>query len=152
MFKQKEAAFNAITKFAEYSGQGPYTLSKSQREQVIDSLVSGFQAGQIEMGNQEILADEKALREYTSGLVSNWLRKDTRLNGGVKYTPKNPGSRVSDPTLKAMRELRSTLTDAADIAEVDAHIAARQAEIAKSKAPVIDFSVLPESLVSKFGN
>jgi hypothetical protein len=68
---------------------------------------------------------------------------------------KNPGSRVgsSDPTLKALRALRSTLTVESEIAEVDSHITARIAEIkpAKTKSTVaVDFSALPAELASKF--
>ena len=89
-----------------------------------------------------------------SGLQSNWLRKDTRLNGGMKYTAKNPGSRAgsSDPSLKAMIALLSTLTDESERAEVQSYIDAKRAEIAATKqAKVVDFSALPADLAKKFG-
>jgi len=59
------------------------------------------------------LADDAKLRSYCSGLQSNWLRKDTRLNGGVKYVAKNPGSRAGSTDPKALADaIRATnITD-----------------------------------------
>lgn len=146
MKRQKDATFDAITSVVEPNAEGKYEPTKDERATIIDDLVAGFAKGQIEMGNPAILADAKKLKEYVSGLVSNWLRKDPRLNGGTKYVPTNPGSRVSDPMISNMRKLRTTLSDPMDIAVVDAQIAKRQAELNASKVPTIDVSALPESL------
>jgi hypothetical protein len=145
---QREAVFQAVTAVVGHI-DGPVEPTREQRAQVNAILVEGFKSGTIELGREY---SESELKAYVSGLQSNWLRKDPRLNGGVKYQAKNPGSRAGsgDPQLKALRALRSTLTDPAEIAEVDGYIATRQAELAKHNAPTIDLSALPPELAAKF--
>jgi hypothetical protein len=149
---QKEAVYQAVLNVTGYNGDsGPCVPSKEQRAQINAILVEGFKAGSITL---ETTFDESDLKGYVSGLTSNWLRKDKRLNGGTSYIAKNPGSRAgsSDPSLKAMRGLMSTLSDPSEIAEVQKHIDARHKEIQFSKqaAVVIDYSVLPADLAAKF--
>jgi hypothetical protein len=147
---QKEAVFQAVKNVCG-DQEGAYTPSKEQRAQVNSILFEGFRSGNIELEREFSDSD---LKSYVSGLQSNWLRKDKRLNGNVSYVAKNPGSRAGsgDASLKAMRALRSTLTSETDIAEVDAHIATRLAEISvsKKKSVTIDFSALPADLAEKF--
>ena len=121
----------------------------AQRAQINAILFEGFRNGSIQLERE---FNDTELKAYVSGLQSNWLRKDTRLNGGTKYSAKNPGTRQGsgDAQLKAMRALLSTLTEESDKIEVQKHIDSRLAEIAKSKAPTIDFSVLPSDLAAKF--
>ena len=68
-------------------------------------------------------------------MLSNWLRKDKRLNGNVQYVAKNPGSRAgsTDPQIKAMRVLLSTQEDPTKRAEIQAFIDKRLAEIKPAK-------------------
>jgi hypothetical protein len=143
---QKEAVFVAITNICGVH-DGAYTPTKEQRAQVNMVLFQGFRSEKIELERQ---FDDAELKSYVSGLQSNWLRKDKRLNGGTAYIAKNPGSRTGsiDPQIKAMRTLQSTLTTEADIAEVQVHIDARLAEMKPKK--VIDLSALPEELRTKF--
>jgi len=155
---QKEAVFNAVTSVLSENnvevleGTDVNTLmTKEYRAQVNAILFEGFRGETIELDRQFTDSD---LKGYVSGLQSNWLRKDKRLNGGIAYVAKNPGSRVgsSDPSLKAMRTLLSTLTTDADKSEVqtaiDSRILAIQAS--KVKAVSIDYSVLPADLAAKF--
>lgn len=146
---QKEAVFQAVKNVC--GEQEVYTPSKEQRAQVNAILFEGFRSGTIELDREFTDSD---LKSYVSGLQSNWLRKDKRLNGNVSYVAKNPGSRAGsgDASLKAMRALLSTLTTEADKAEVQSHIDARIAEInaGKKKSVTIDFSALPADLASKF--
>lgn len=147
---QKEAVFAAICNVTGHTGEGQVSISKEQRGQVNAILFQGFRSGNIELDREYTDTDLKA---YVSGLQSNWLRKDTRLNGGVKYAAKNPGSRAgsADPQLKAMRALMSTLTSEEDRAEVQTAIDARISELAIVKqAKVVDFSALPADLAAKF--
>src|SRR5574343_459687 len=140
---QKEAVFQAVSNITGHNGDGPVVISKEQRAQVNAILFEGFRNGKIELDREFTDSD---LKGYVSGLQSNWLRKDTRLNGGMKYTAKNPGSRAgsSDPQLKAMRALLSTLTDESERAEVQGYIDAKVAEInATKQAKTVDFSALP---------
>jgi len=154
---QKEAVFTAVQNILAEDGMSinegeAVVLSKEQRAQVNGILFEGFKGETIELSKP--YATDAKLRGFISGLQSNWLRKDKRLNGGITYVSKNPGSRAGsgDASLKAMRTLLNTLTDAADRAEVQAHIDARLAEIASSKVKsvTIDYSVLPADLQAKF--
>jgi len=150
MMNQKEATYQAICNVTGHTGDGVLVISKEQRAQVNMILFEGFRAGTIQLDRE---FSDAELKGYVSGLQSNWIRKDGRLNGGVKYTAKNPGSRAGsgDPQLKAMRTLLSTLTTDADKSEVQGYIDARIAEITVAKQEVIDFSALPADLAAKFG-
>ncbi len=152
---QKEAVHSAVTVVLSENGisitEGEDVsslLTREFRAQVTAILVEGFNSGSIVL--DKTFSTEAALRTYCSGLTSNWLRKDKRLNGGTKYEAKNPGSRVgsSDASLKAMRLLLNTKTDAADKAEIQAFIDARVDEIKASRKPtkVIDLSAIPAEL------
>jgi hypothetical protein len=155
---QKEAVFSAITNVLSENGitveegtnVGPL-MTRELRSQVNQILVEGFRNGTIELDRE---FNDSDLKAYVSGLQSNWIRKDKRLNGNVSYVAKNPGSRAGsgDPQLKAMRALLSTLTTEEEKAEVQSYIDARVKEIGASKAKTvsIDFSALPSDLASKF--
>jgi hypothetical protein len=148
--KQKDAVYQAVINVTGYTGEGACHPSKEQRAQINMILFEGFKSETIEM---DTVKSDSDLKGYVSGLTSNWLRKDGRLNGGVKYEAKNPGSRAgsADPQLKAMRTLLSTLTTPEEKAEVQSYIDARIAEIAAVKqATIVDFSALPADLQAKF--
>jgi hypothetical protein len=153
---QKEAVFTAVVNVLAQEGisivEGQaVAMTKELRAQVNNILFEGFRNETIEL--DKVFSDSE-LKGYVSGLQSNWLRKDKRLNGGIQYIAKNPGSRAGsgDPALKAMRTLMSTLASAEDKAEVQTHIDARLSEIQASKAKTvtIDYSVLPADLAAKF--
>jgi hypothetical protein len=146
---QKEAVYQAVTNVCG-EVDGAYTPTKEQRAQVNQILFEGFRAGKIELDREYT---DSELKAYVSGLQSNWLRKDKRLNGNITYVAKNPGSRQGsgDPALKAMKALLSTLTpNTPDYMEVQAEIDKRQSEIQASKVKTIDMSALPEHLKIKF--
>lgn len=138
---QKEAVFSATTSVLSEAGitinEGDNVsslLNRELRAQITSILVEGFNSKKIAL--EKSFTDEADLRTYCSGLTSNWLRKDKRLNGGMNYVAKNPGSRTgsSDPQIKAMRLLLSTKTDPAEIAEIQAFIDSRVAVVAPKKA------------------
>ena len=140
--KQKDAVFSAVTSVLGEAGitvaEGDNFanhLTREFRAQVTNILVEGFARGTISLDKS--FEDEAALRTYCSGLTSNWLRKDPRLNGGVKYVAKNPGSRVgsTDPQLKAMRALLATRTDLndEDRAEIQTMIDKRVTEVRSTR-------------------
>ena len=152
---QKEAVFSAVTSVLNEAGVSVNEgenfathLTREYRSQVTAILVEGFKSGSIAL--DKTFEDDAALRTYCSGLTSNWLRKDTRLNGGMKYVAKNPGSRVgsSDPQLKAMRVLLSTQEDPAKRAEIQSFIDARVSSIKASRKPAKTFNAadLPAEL------
>lgn len=147
---QKEAVFQAVCNVTGHTGDGKVEISKEQRAQVNAILFEGFKAGKIELDREYTDSD---LKGYVSGLQSNWLRKDKRLNGGIKYEAKNPGSRAGsgDPMIQNLKKLLSTLTTESDKAEVQGYIDARQAEInATKQAATVDFSALPADLQAKY--
>ena len=134
-------------------------MTKEHRAQVNTILAFGFTSGSIELkdteSNRTKLSDPSEMKEYVSCLQSNWLNKDTRLNGGVDHEIKNPGSRAGtgDSQLKALRTLLAISHDPIDKAELQGYIEARVAEIAleKPKATAkIDFSSLPAELQAKY--
>jgi hypothetical protein len=140
--KQKEAVFSAVTSVLSEAGVSVTEgdnfaahLNRELRAQVTNILVEGFKSGTISL--DKAYETEAELRTYASGVTSNWLRKDTRMNGGVKYAAKNPGSRVgsTDPQLKAMRTLLATRTDLSDSdrAEIQGFIDKRVSEVRSSK-------------------
>lgn len=131
---------------------GLVELSKEQRKEVIGLVTSSIMNGETEFSDEARTKYDTTdkVKTYTNGLVSNWLRKDVRLNGGDKYVAKNPGSRAGsgDEVLKNLKALKSTLTDVEHVAAVDDEIAKRTAELAtaKAKTVAIDESKIPESL------
>jgi len=129
---QKEAVFSAVTNVCGHI-DGAYEPTKEQRASVNQILFEGFMSGTIEYTGE--LPDASKLKGYVSGLQSNWLRKDKRLNGNVQYVAKNPGSRAgsTDPQIKAMRVLLSTQEDPTKRAEIESFISRRLAEIKPAK-------------------
>lgn len=146
MMTQKEAVFQAVTNTCEPSDSGAFTPTKEERATINAILAEGFTQGKISYDGEVPTGSE--LKSYVSGLQSNWLRKDKRLNGGVAYQAKNPGSRAGsgDVQIKAMRQLLSVQTDEVKKAEIQAFIDKRLAEIKPSKSVAIDASALPEEL------
>lgn len=142
---QKEAVFMAVCSVVG-AFEGACVPTKEQRAQVNNILFESFREGKINYDGA--LPSDTKLKEYVSGLQSNWLRKDKRLNGNVKYTAKNPGSRAgsTDAGIKAMRLLLETQTDAVKRNEIQGYIDARLAEIKPTKSVEIDVSALPEAL------
>jgi hypothetical protein len=151
--KQNDAVFQAVcVVLGVDSFSSAVELTKDQRNTVISFVVEGIIGGSVDFSAEAKAKYDTAakVKSYTTGMVSNHLRKDKRLNGNTKYEIKNPGSRAGtgDQQLKAMKALRSTLTDADQLAEIDLAIEARQAEIKTSKTKAVEINVeaLPESL------
>lgn len=153
---QKQATYiaivNALTRagvaFSDGMDVGPH-MRKEVRAAASVELVAGFREGKIELERE---FDDTELKSYVSGLISNWVRKDKRLNGDTKYVPKNPGSRVgmTDSQLKALKQLLSTKSDPAERAEIQTFIDARVAELGASKAVAVNYDALPEALKAKY--
>lgn len=143
--KQKDAVFNAVSSVkgtTDFTSQ--VTLSKEERASVAQTIFTGIKNGTVAYGGD--VSNDTELTTYISGLVSNWLRKDTRLSGGTKYVAKNPGTRTGsgDESVKAMRALLSATTDETARAEIQTAIDARLTELKPKK--VINVAALPENL------
>lgn len=160
---QREAVYEAIQAVTgEESFSEAVELTKEQKQEVYGMITEGFRAGEIHFedtpANREKLANPSKLNAYVSGLVSNWMRKDTRLNGNTKYVAKNPGSRAgsTDPQLKALKALFTQFAGNEEKqSEIQRHIDARmsvvQAEKASKTLASIDLSVLPTDIIESLG-
>lgn len=156
--KQKEAVYTAIRSVLGEHGitidpgmNVSKVMTREHRAMVNAILLSGFKSGSIELDTQ--FTNDSELKAYISGLQSNWLRKDKRLNGNTKYVPKNQGVRAGsgDAQLKALRALLTTITNPVERADIQRHIDKRVADLATAKQKAdIDFSALPASLQKKY--
>lgn len=156
---QKEAVFAAVTtvmnqagiEFVEGTTVVKSVFSKEHRAQVNAILFEGFRAGRIEIDAEKSDSD---LKSYVSGLQSNWLNKDKRLNGGIQYAAKNPGSRagVTDPQVKALRGLLAQAESEEEKAEIQGYLDARLEAIGqgKKKTVQVNFDDLPPELKAKY--
>jgi hypothetical protein len=151
--KQNDAVFGAVCAvLGNDKFEQAVELTKEQRDTVVSIVVDGIVNGTVDFSAEaKAKYDTPAkVKSYTTGMVSNHLRKDKRLNGNIKYEIQKPGSRAGqgDDQLKAMRALRSKLSDPEQIALVDAEIAARTEAIraAKVKTVEINISSIPEHL------
>lgn len=144
---QKEAVFAAMCAvFGVSSFEAKVEPTKEQRAQVNAILFEGFRSGKVTYDGA--LPNDTDLKSYVSGLQSNWLRKDKRLNGNTTYVAKNPGSRAgsTDPQIRAMKLLLNTKTDPTERAEIQAFIDKRIAQVKPSKVVTINVDDLPEEL------
>jgi hypothetical protein len=148
---QRNAVFTAICNIRKQSEfDSPVVLTKDERGLVHQMVCEGFRNGTIEFeatpANQEKLASDSKLSAYVSGLISNWIRKDTRLNGGEKYEIKNPGSRAgqSDEQMKTLRALAKQFAGTDKEAVVHAQIEKRKSELAAAKSKSV--ALTPEQI------
>jgi hypothetical protein len=161
VLSQKEAVFQAITKVlneADVTFDGSTAakdiMTKEHRAQVNQILFDSFRSGAIILDCEK---NDKELKAYVSGLQTNWLNKDKRLNGNVIFATKNPGSRAGsgDAQLKALRALLSRTENESEKAEIQGYIDDRLSKLEEEKkktkkAVAIDFSALPEELQNKY--
>ena len=132
---QKDAVFSVVTSVIEDAGfnfevgkdDASSLLTKTLRTQINSELVRMFDNSEVDLSDEarSKLNDAASLRSYVSGLVSNWLRKDARLNGGT-----TTGKSISvDPQLRALRKLQSSQTDPSRRLEIQKFIDKRTAEL-----------------------
>lgn len=162
---QRAAVYSATTSvFADKGikfedGMDAKALINDELSGLINMIVcEGFKSGAIELkqtpSNAAKLADDKVLKKYVSGLISNWYLKDTRLNGNTKHEIKNPGSRSfnNDAQLVALRNLiKLQPKDSAELQGlVDERIAFLKAQQAPAQDIKVDYDALPESIRAKY--
>ena len=158
MKNQKEAVFSAVCSVLQQdSFDSAVELTREERAMVIEIVAQGFTSGTVEFSDSAKMKydSESKIKTYTSGLVSNWLRKDKRLNGNVQYQTGNPGSRVrsSDPILKNLKLFKLTLTEPEHIEAVDQEIEKRMEQIQaeRVKKVDVDLSLIPAELQDLIG-
>jgi len=131
-------------------------ITKAQVSEVVDLVTQSICEGLTDFSAQAKTKynTPKLVRTYVVGMVNNWHRKSKELNGGMVYTPKNPGSRQGqgDAELKELKLLRKALQERnakpEAIAKVDEAIQARLEVLGQAKAPTINLDLIPEHLRS----
>lgn len=152
---QKEAVFAAVTAYLEeqdktYRDDAAVELDREDRKTIIGMLSASMQEDGIELSEQKAskMTEEKDYRDYASNILNNWTRKDTRLNGGETYTPKNPGSRqgAGDQQIKELKNLLKLHPEqhAAIELAIDKRLSELAIERNKSKIAKVNFDLIPE--------
>ena len=146
---QKEAVYNAISEVKSFEDNDVVELTKDERATVRTMLVASFEADEI-----ELKSPQDDLKKYCSGLINNWLRKDTRMNGGSAYVTKNPGSRAGAgdamiKNLKLLKQKEGLTTE--EIAKIDSAIADRLAVIKPKVEKKVDLNEIPAELLASLG-
>ena len=153
--KQREAVYQAVMSVCDFEGKCEPT--KEERAQIINIVTQGIMSGDVDFSEaaHAKYSTEPEVKKYTSGLVSNWLRKDKRLNGGVQYVPANPGSRTGsqDPEIKNLKLLiKSGRLNEEQTEKVQARIDEKVAELRASKVEqAIDLDAIPAELREQLG-
>jgi len=142
-YNQKTAVYLAITAYLNEVGR-PFddgdklVLTQEDRKTITTMVVAFIETGDMEFTAKAKYNTPEKIRNYATGLISNWLRKDVRLTGGTKHTTKNPGSRIgqSDSLVKKLKALRKVLTIQKEIDKVDKEIETRIIELQREKASI----------------
>jgi len=125
-------------------------LTPDQKAKVRAIILEGLMTNKIEMTEQARAKHntEALMKTYVSGLVNNWIKKNPDFNCGVKYEPKNKGSRAGqgDEQIKALRQLLKQTTDPQATDEINKAISERLAEIRPQQVVTINVDALPEHL------
>lgn len=162
--KQSQAVINAIMsvlKLKEIENNFVRVHKDSdERKKIIDILEHGLRNGEIEMTDKsrakygKVKDGKDGFRGYASSLLSHNLKRNLKLNGGVKWTPDNPGSRTgsTDPQIKNLKILLTTPEIAESeerTAMVEAQIEKRTKELAAAKQVQPDLSCLDPDFLAK---
>jgi hypothetical protein len=157
---QREATFQAITTVLSNSGVSftsgedvKAVLTSEHKKKVRDILVTGLKDGSI-TSTQEFMSKmstDADLSKYTSGLISNWVKKDPRLNGNKKHQSGTAGSgstRVGngDSQVKELKKLLKASAGTDSEQEVADALNARLNELKVNKTSSAKKSINVESI------
>lgn len=156
---QKECVYQAVFQVIDLQDvDGAVKPSKDQLQEIYSLVAEKLSLGEANFSDEaktRYPTLESIRKEYVPGMVSNWLRKDVRLNGGEPYKTKNPGSRAGqgDEILRNLKALKSTLSDAEQVNAVQTEIDKRIAELAAAKSTkvTIDLDKIPAELRAQLG-
>jgi len=133
-YSQKAVVYEAISSFLQenerqFDAGDKVELSPEDRKTIVTMIVTAIETGEMEFSPEAATKHNtpEKMRNYSTGLLSNWLRKDKRLNGGAKHSIKNPGSRVGqdDEIIKSLKSLKKILTSKREVEIVEAEIQIR---------------------------
>lgn len=85
---QKDAVYTTVVNFKGTDFSVPCKLTDDEHAKVTQLLAEGFVAGTIKHRTPAKVSNIDAAKVYAKGLLSNWLRRDTRLAG----TPPAPAA------------------------------------------------------------
>jgi hypothetical protein len=96
MKSQKECVYESVINFFKENGikfsegQNAKDLIDTEGRKLIhNQILASFKSGAVSL---KIEMNDEELTKYIPALLSNHLRKDTRLNGGEKYEAAEPGN------------------------------------------------------------
>ena len=144
--RQGEFAKQVILSLIADGIEGEALISQATKK-----VADGIMDGACEHKSAEVKTNEKLATSYARALVKDRLKKDSDLNGGVKYEPATRrGPITKDPELKKLKGVLKALehhsADSNVIDAVKAKIAEKEAEIAASKANVPSMEEALETL------
>lgn len=150
MKQQKEAVYGAV---CEVLNKTTFTekvqLNADQRKLVVELIAKGLEQGEITLSDkarQKHDTLEKLQKDYVPGLLSNWLNKDQRLNGGNQPKKVSKTSKLNK-AIKKLNSYKRTLSDPDQITAVEEEIKETK-KAAIEEAFEIDFDITPEDLTS----
>lgn len=159
MHSQKEAVYQTTLTVLNENGiqldNQPVkdVANKTIKETVVGIVTQGILGGAVAFSDEAKAKHNtpELVRKYVSGMVDNHWRKDTRLNGGLKYEIKNPGTRSGsgDATIQNLKNLLQLKQgDAEACSLIQQALDERKAELsaAKAKKLEVDVSAIPEHL------
>lgn len=157
MHSQKEAVYVAVKDILEANGKSikttePVALSISERAAVVQYIADLIASSQAYFSPNAAAkySTEKDIKKYVSGLVSNWLRRDPRLNGGSAsaVASQSESKKEPDTVLKNLKNLLHNVKGNPEAeAEILKEIEKRSAGIKADKiAGKIDKDSIPEHL------
>jgi hypothetical protein len=130
---QKQIVHNAIMAFLQENGfsleNKKVELTHNDRKTIVTMIVTAIDSGDMHLSAAARAKHDtpKKIRNYSTGLLSNWLRKDHRINGGLRHKTKNPGSKANqdDEIIKSLKSMRKLLSNHKEILAVDNEISLR---------------------------
>jgi hypothetical protein len=137
MLSQKEAVYKAVT--AKKQEDGSF-----DRKEVIDELFNMFRAGEFIHKDPSKVAEDKALRDMCGGILSNWLRKDSRLGGAEPAATRQGRKRprpVDDEMKRLMRAKVVLTTEGQPTQEIDDLIQQRTSQIESERTVALNETI-----------
>jgi vacuolar-type H+-ATPase subunit I/STV1 len=121
-------------------------MTSSMRADITEAVCDLFRRGKVSLkesdSNNSKLNDERELKRYVASLITNWFRKDGRLNGGTTFKIAKPGIKAgfTDEELKALRVVKKrfeALGETKKVEEIQKYIDEKTASINKEKTKAI---------------
>ncbi len=135
---QKEAVVKAVREVLRSqfsSGVNVIAIiTRDQKNQIRTKIFNAIVEGYVTYSKD--ISDNKELRKYVNGMVDNHIRKAKELNGGIKYTTKNPGSGRGrrDPQLVNLKKLQTKYSQKEpEFTKIQVAIQKRETELAEQR-------------------